>query len=367
MYPENNQPALVQEMAASGGVTAGIGIAALLGMHKTGIGSQMVRGAQISFLGMDPAYAASNMGSVFATGEQGAKALKTGLRGYGFLNSLSNVDESKLFTANLSGDLKTGGLAKMNKLNVALPIAASAIGLIHAGATEGGQGLVDYAIQDVLAMNAATNQNNQVLRIANVNKAGKHFGLSQAAKNTINARKGLTGESTYLNTQSKMFGSPLLGNMRTIAGGLMGADLLMDAGRGLGKFAARQLSDKGYGESALGFAGGIFGAAAGAQMGAFAFASLPRAMTLGVGIAAATMVSKGIYSTLESGFSKQRKSRGLNFASDTSQFMTQQAVTARQRAIQAMHKSHLNARSAFGQEATITHMNRDMFSHYKRL
>ena len=82
-------------------------------------------------------------------------------------------------------------------------------------------------------------------------------------------------------------------------------------------------------------------------------------------MAGAEVVSR-TYSHIEGGFAKAQKARGLNFAGDTAAHFTQNAVTMRERALQAMNKSHMNARSAFGQEANIVHMNRDMFSQYKR-
>ena len=55
---------------------------------------------------------------------------------------------------------------------------------------------------------------------------------------------------------------------------------------------------------------------------------------------------------LKSGFQNPR-TRGLDFAGDLSSYNTNSAVTMRQRALQSMHKSHLNARSALGQEASL--------------
>lgn len=57
--------------------------------------------------------------------------------------------------------------------------------------------------------------------------------------------------------------------------------------------------------------------------------------------------------------------RGINTDGDMSAFMTRGAMTMRERAVQAMHKSHLNSRSALGQEANFLHSNRNYHSRYR--
>ena len=172
--------------------------------------------------------------------------------------------------------------------------------------------------------------------------------------------KGKTLLESRTFARSKILGS-LVPNMTAFAGAAAGYEIGHSLGTSLGSSFAGDA-----GGSIGGFVGSIFGMVGGARLGAFAGRSIFNLAGVAAGIGAGTLVAKGAFSVLESGFAKERRSRGLNFASDTSAFMTNAAVTMRQRALQAMHKSNLNARSAFGQEATITHMNRDMFSQYKR-
>lgn len=374
MYTERDRAQTQAETVAN--VAANILIAAggiHLGLKGSngGLLGQLSRGAQTSLLGADPLMAASG-NNVFAFGKNSGELLSGARRGYGIGFQLANnylgmtegvnVDA---FTKQGTRVLKPGGLMKMGLGNLALPLIFTGIGAIQGGMEEGLPGIGKYLVQDFLAMDAATKVNNMVFDINenNYKKVASAFKLDAAdLKAKLNANSGKGAVSI----QRTALGYQGLGMMRTMIGGVVGASVGMSVGASAGSLLAEQLSDQGYGASAAGFVGGAFGAAAGAKLGAFAGGSFLRMGIIGAGIAATTLVAKGTYSMLESGFKNIGKGRGLNFASDTSNFMTQQAVTMRQRALQAMHKSHLNARSAFGQEATITHMNRDMFSHYKR-
>jgi hypothetical protein len=364
-------------LATGGGLAlAGMGLAA--GGAK-GLGNSFLTGAMMSF-GADPLESGSTFkGSVFAFGDEGGSILKNSLMGKGGLVvnfSEEGVFKSKpfqqgsslnLFTRGGGDYLQKGGLAKMGALNFVAPALFTGIGTINAMMDGGISGGFEYLVQDAMGMAAANSQLNRIYSFdlnntAAVAKVEANLGVKsgEMVAKANGASKG------YFNLQRTMLGSPMLGMLVTSAGGIAGAGAGMEAGKSLGKFVGRQLGDS-Y-ETAGGFLGGMFGGFAGASIGASMAASLPRLAISAAGIAATTMIAKGTYSMLESGFRKEkmRHSRGLNFASDTSQFMTQRAVTMRQRAMQSMHKSHLNARSAFGQEASITHMNRDMFSHYKR-
>jgi hypothetical protein len=90
--------------------------------------------------------------------------------------------------------------------------------------------------------------------------------------------------------------------------------------------------------------------------------------TLGVAAVAggATLVGYGTYSLLKTGYRKRVMTRRIDTDGDTSSFMTQNAMTMRARAVLAMRNSHLNARSALGQESTFLHMNRNYFSTYRQ-
>ena len=115
----------------------------------------------------------------------------------------------------------------------------------------------------------------------------------------------------------------------------------------------------------MGLATGILGARFGAQAGALFGKNIYTAAAGATLIAGANMLTNAVGDILKGGFQNTR-SRGLDFAGDLATFNTNSAVTMRQRALQSMHKSHLNARSALGQEASYMHMNRDYFANYRR-
>ena len=100
------------------------------------------------------------------------------------------------------------------------------------------------------------------------------------------------------------------------------------------------------------------------QMKPYMGGSFARLGLMGLGIGAVSVMKSYMQDSLGGG--ANLKHRGLNYAGDIAAFQTQMASTMRQRSLQAMHKSSINARSAFGQEAGMVHMNRDMFSQYRR-
>lgn len=377
MYTEKDRSLTYGEAAANTGANLLVAAGGLsLGIFRGkngGLLGQLSRGSHVSLMGADPLMAGSG-NNVFAFGKDSGSLLSGSRRGYGInfrsVNDVGGLSYSadvnaKTFTRQGTNMLKSGGLMKMGMGNLALPLIFTGIGAIHGGMEEGIPGIGKYLVQDFLAMDAATRVNNMTFEFnsSNAKKVAEAFKLDQTdLESKLKANNGKGAVSI----QRTALGYQGLGQMRTMMGGVMGASIGMSAGAAVGSFLANQASDKGYGGTAAGFVGGAFGAALGANLGAYAAGSFARMGVIGAGIAATTIVAKGTYSMLESGFKNIGKGRGLNFASDTSNHMTQQAVTMRQRALQAMHKSHLNARSAFGQEATITHMNRDMFSHYKR-
>lgn len=353
---------------------------ALLGLGGKALGNSLLMGAAVSFGGDSLEAGATFKGSAFMFGKDASDVLRGTVRGYG--TSLTAMPGTSPFTTLFSGGtfagdvytkapgaglgLQKGGLSTLLRLNIVAPALFTGVGTVNAmmdgGLLAGGE----YLLQDFLGMDAARRNLNMVYNFdvnntKQVSAIEKRFQLGSGA---IKASASGETKGAY-NVQRTIMSSPLLGQLFTMAGGVIGAGLGMEAGKALGKQAATHFLGEDY-AAASGVAGALFGGYGGAQIGAAMFASVPRAIAGGLGIAAGYYISKGTYGILESGFKKERHSKGLNFASDTSQFMTQQAVTMRQRAMQAMHKSHLNARSAFGQEATITHMNRDMFSHYKR-
>ena len=353
-----------------------LGAAALYGGRKS-MGTNFLSGALSSF-GADPLESGKVFkGSVFAFGEGSSDLLKNTLMGKG--GTTINLSSARPFVpagdlpvftmGGQAGTLARGGLANLNALNFIAPMLFTGVGTVNAMMDNGISGGAEYLIQDAMGMAAANRNLNTVysFNMQDVDKVASKFKLKANEITGAYTKSGATNDMGAVNIHRSMLGSRMLNTLVTSGGGIMGAGVGMEAGKTIGKFIGKSAFGEGY-EGASGFAGAAFGGMIGAHIGAALTASIPRMLIGAAGIAATTMIAKGTYGMLESGFRKEqmRHSRGLNFASDTSQFMTQRAVTMRQRAMQSMHKSHLNARSAFGQEATITHMNRDMFSHYKR-
>lgn len=117
------------------------------------------------------------------------------------------------------------------------------------------------------------------------------------------------------------------------------------------------------GNEALGTVGSVIGGVAGSAMLGTKYGLIATGA-----IAGGVAVSYGTYSLLKSGYRHGRNirmSRVPHTAGDTSSFFTQNAFTMRSQAIQAMRNSHLNARTALGQEATFMHTNKNYFSRYR--
>jgi hypothetical protein len=285
-------------------------------------------------------------------------------RGGGFFNKDQLIkfgdDAGDVFTRNADGLLKKGGLQKLTKLSIGIPVAMTALGAIHAGATEGAEGLRDFMVQDVFANYYGMQESNVLYNIgSNTTAAEAKFGM----------KKGELKDIKSVSTQRAVLGSPMLGRIMPIMGGYIGAMAGMAVGSSAAEGGSALLNSAlglNINEGVAGLMGGIFGAAGGAKLGSYMMGTPLKAGVAGIGIMAGSLLFKSTYSALSAGFKAEQKNKGLNFASDVSAHFTQNAVTMRQRALQSMHKSHTNARSAFGQEASIVHMNRDMFSHYKR-
>lgn len=134
--------------------------------------------------------------------------------------------------------------------------------------------------------------------------------------------------------------------------------MVRNIGAGVGALAGASI-----GNAYLGPIGSIIGGVGGAAM----TGTVPGAMA-SAAIAGGALVSYGAYSYLKSGYRHGRDirmSRVPHTAGDTSSFFTQNAFTMRSQAIQAMRNSHLNARTALGQEATFMHTNKNYFSRYR--
>lgn len=141
---------------------------------------------------------------------------------------------------------------------------------------------------------------------------------------------------------------------------------------------------RGFGASAAGYVGqqiglatglpmaGTIGATVGAYIGGAPLQALKaNPIVVGSTIAAvgAAAISYGAYSVVKSvgqmGYDHRQRFRGVNTDGDMASFMTQNALTMRERSVQAIAKSHLNARSALGQEANFMHSPRNYNSRYR--
>ena len=114
------------------------------------------------------------------------------------------------------------------------------------------------------------------------------------------------------------------------------------------------------GNAVLGTPGSVIGGIAGA-------ATMANPIVAGAAVAGA-VAGYGTYSILKTGYRHGRSMRLGNVphtAGDMSAFFTQNAFTMRSQSVQAMRNSHMNARSALGQEATFMHTRKNYFSTYR--
>lgn len=166
-------------------------------------------------------------------------------------------------------------------------------------------------------------------------------------------------------------GSGWVGKNTKLAGHPLKMGMANSLTRGLGAGIS------GYVGQQLGLATGIpmagtVGATVGAYIGGAPIQAL-RANPMMVGGvmlgAGAGLVGYGAYSVIKAagkaGYDHRQSRRGVNSDGDMGAFMTQNAMTMRERSVQAIAKSHLNARSALGQEANFMHSPRNYNSSYR--
>jgi hypothetical protein len=90
-------------------------------------------------------------------------------------------------------------------------------------------------------------------------------------------------------------------------------------------------------------------------------------MTMGfLAYSGARLAFKGTHAMLKAGYRFKQRQKMVQTDGDMSAFMTQGAFTMRERAVEAINRSHLNARSALGQEANYMHSNRSYSSPYRK-
>lgn len=171
---------------------------------------------------------------------------------------------------------------------------------------------------------------------------------------------GPTGNMGFMQRINRI-GVKEVGKKVVLGGGAgMGAGMLRFGGAYIGA---------GIGQELLGTPGAFIGGFIGAAPIRFAATHpllsagllLTGAVAAGVG-----SVVKGGAAIMRAGAEHRRRQRGIDTSGSMASFMTQNAQTMRARAVQAMHKSHLNARSALGQEASFMHMpSRNYHSRYR--
>jgi hypothetical protein len=172
---------------------------------------------------------------------------------------------------------------------------------------------------------------------------------------------GVSGMSKWSLARMAQIGMKSPGSKIVFGGGAgMMSGMFRVAGAGVGAT---------IGQSLLGTPGAFIGSYIGAAPIRFA-ATHPilAAGTALVGITAAAGAAavKGGTAVVRAGAAHRRAQRSIDTSGSMAAFMTQNAHTMRARAVQAMHKSHLNARSALGQEAGFMHMpSKNYHSRYR--
>jgi hypothetical protein len=119
---------------------------------------------------------------------------------------------------------------------------------------------------------------------------------------------------------------------------------------------------------------GTIGAVAGSAIGAAPIRALTANPLMLAGTVATTLAVGGAYTAMKGGamvikstVKHAQAQRRIDTAGSLATFSTQGAYTMRQRAVQAMQKSHMNARSAMGREANLMHQGamRNYHSRYR--
>lgn len=118
--------------------------------------------------------------------------------------------------------------------------------------------------------------------------------------------------------------------------------------------------------------GGTIGAFVGANVGAAPLKAIKAHPFIGTAMVGTAIAAAGAYGAYEviktvaqEGYNRRQSLRGVNTDGSMAAFMTQNAATMRGRSVQAMQRSHMNARSALGQEASFLHTNKNYHSVYR--
>ncbi len=351
-----NLPMWVQAGTVAGGVGGGAGWAATRSVAVTGalgaasavsaggiVGSAQAWSAGSRAIGMGSFMTPGILGTFGMTPEETLASGQVRFKGWG-----SNIDIPGGGLFDLDYSLSPEALATKDNVLSKAGIKARSPGMlglgslglnaffVYQGYKEGGLG----GAYDAMALNIATE--------ASVYHWGYGVGLAKRV-----------GEKGFIASNTKLAGHPL--NLKLSTG------LLRGVGAGVG----------GYLGQSLGLATGIpmagtIGALGGAYVGGAPLRALAANPILVGGTMAAlgaAAVSYGAYTVVKTagkmGYAHRQMLRGVNTDGDMSSFMTQNALTMRGRSVQAIAKSHLNARSALGSEANFMHTAKNYNSRYR--
>lgn len=307
-------------------------------------------------------------------------------------NSMKSAQELNNAILNSTRNLGVGGNTPVNigKLFSAVNLA----GFAYTGYTsyqEGGvEGLFGGLTSYGIGLHFGLENSYEVKALGQYTAAQQASILSNAGfsaeqrnmfYNDSNMRNGLTQEARgYKVSNPNSFfrvgstGSvkaiPFVDRILGVAAPMIGAGIGASVGYSAGKFLGESFSAMLGADNStmLGAAGGIFGAIGGAAIGGAAFSSIGN-----LAASAAIFGTSAVIGTVSSHLFSETMRRTsanrprLDTAGDAQPYFTKNAVTMRQRALQAMNSSHTNSRSALGNEASIMHMNRDYFSNLGRL
>lgn len=186
-----------------------------------------------------------------------------------------------------------------------------------------------------------------------VHQGYQEDGLSGAASGVMQeaAISSAIGRWAYTTGPTIYGGKAVYGTGVRLAGAALRPDkfLMRGVGASLGST---------IGGALFGTPGQFLGAYIGAAPMRFVAANPAGAVAV-TALAATAAISYGAYTVVkgvaQEGYARRQSLRGVNTSGDMSAFMTQTGYTMRARAVQAISKSHLNARSALGQEASLIH------------
>jgi hypothetical protein len=247
------------------------------------------------------------------------------------------------------------GLMQGSKLTMALSLGLTGY-FGYDSITQGGDNAIrDFVFSEFAANNAGLKRATNLVQGTNGTLA------------THNAFLGLKGNLQNGFTNSMFSGQMMLGRIAPILGGYTGAQLGIGFGEQLGKMVGNKYLGFKEDSTVTGFIGAAIGAGIGANVGALAGSGFLTMAGVGLAVMGAKEVANATTNILKTGFKERRKRRGLDFANNSEKMFTQYASTMRQRAFDAMSKSHLNARSALGNEAKLMYLDRDYYSSYRRI